>query len=108
MLGRTWMMAEQVSGIMITRAWGEMPVENFKSCRLLPIAKYCRVATNDGLPHAGILPANIRGQQSQQTVKYGVRHPEKVPEIIRIILTDLTEQRHVTELDTLKQPILGP
>ncbi|PIO27933.1 hypothetical protein AB205_0127550 [Aquarana catesbeiana] len=56
----------------------------------------------------GILPTNIKGQQSQQMVKYGVRHPEKVPEIIRIILTDLTEQRHVIELVTLKQPILGP
>ncbi|PIO13220.1 hypothetical protein AB205_0025080 [Aquarana catesbeiana] len=41
---------------------------------------------SDGLSHAGILPANIRGQQSQQTMKYGIRHPEKVPEIIRIIL----------------------
>ncbi|PIO27932.1 hypothetical protein AB205_0127550 [Aquarana catesbeiana] len=40
------MMAEQVSGIMIPRAWGEMPVENFKFCRLLPIVKYRRVATS--------------------------------------------------------------
>ncbi|PIO12204.1 hypothetical protein AB205_0013430 [Aquarana catesbeiana] len=63
---------------------------------------------SDGLPHAGTLPADIGGQQSQQMVKYGVRHLEKVPEIIRIILTDLTEQRHMTELVTLEQPILGP
>ena len=107
------MMAEQVSGIMIPRAWGEMPVENLRSCRLLLVAKFPQgsdepLLRSDGLPHAGILPADIGGQQSHQTIKNGVRHPEKVPEILRIILTDLTEQRHVTELVTLKQPILGP
>ncbi|PIO15905.1 hypothetical protein AB205_0192700 [Aquarana catesbeiana] len=56
----------------------------------------------------GILPADIGDQQSQQMVKYGVRHPENVPEIIRIIITDFTEQRHMTELVMLEQPILGP
>ncbi|PIO16099.1 hypothetical protein AB205_0132380 [Aquarana catesbeiana] len=45
------------------------------------------------VPQRGILSANIRGQQSQQMVKNGVCHPEKVPEIIRIILLDLTKEK---------------
>ncbi|PIO36109.1 hypothetical protein AB205_0187950 [Aquarana catesbeiana] len=63
---------------------------------------------SDGLLHAGVLLRNIRGQQSQQTVKNGVRYPEIIPEILRIILTDLPQQRHMRELVTLEQPILGP
>ncbi|PIO33642.1 hypothetical protein AB205_0002750 [Aquarana catesbeiana] len=63
---------------------------------------------SDGLPHAGVLLGNIRGQQSQQMVKNGVRHLEIIPEIIRIILLDLPQQRHVRELVTLEQPILRP
>ncbi|PIO15886.1 hypothetical protein AB205_0080850 [Aquarana catesbeiana] len=62
---------------------------------------------SDGLPHAGILPADIRGQQSQQMVKNGVRHHDIIPEIIRVILLDLPHQRHMRELVTLEQPILG-
>ena len=38
------MMAEHVSGMMIPSAWGEMPVENLRSCRLLPVARYLNVA----------------------------------------------------------------
>ncbi|PIO40918.1 hypothetical protein AB205_0096510 [Aquarana catesbeiana] len=63
---------------------------------------------SDGLPHAGVLLRNIRGQQSQQTVKNGVCHPEIIPEIISIILLDLPQQRHVRELVMLEQPYLRP
>ena len=63
---------------------------------------------SDGLAHHSVLPRDIGGQQIQQTVKNGVRHMEKVPEIIRVILLDFPQQRHTTELVMLKQTILRP
>ena len=62
----------------------------------------------DGLAHHSVLPRDIGGQKIQQTVEYGVRHTEKVPKVIRIILPDFPKQRHMRELVTLAQPILGP
>ncbi|PIO40917.1 hypothetical protein AB205_0096510, partial [Aquarana catesbeiana] len=53
----TCIMAEQVSGIMIPRAWEEMPVENLMSCRLLPVAKYRKVATS---PCSGVMACRMQ------------------------------------------------